>query len=332
MLPHKKDQLFTSVPVSRVGLTTRLNQLNVPSQSRATSRPSTPGFYVTSSLNPTKNIPVTSNSIRSRITTQDELEDFENLPIASNLRKFESTFTELSQSISSFKEGEIAAQVGSLIHISDDISEDIHVLQEHQELGKEIDHLQKNHTELENETTHLLKELISFRADLKKLPRLPAARDAAEQDPNKQLNAVSIKELLDYAQKLAKFSKAPATVNSQLIHPNNYIWPAEDALRRGMLAMASLKPDELVKAEIGETEHDDDEDVEMEDVDDNKVDREPSPAKEEVPVELAEESREEKKASPQKVHHTPKQEAKPAPQPVNTLDLDLFDPDEDDSD
>ena len=52
--------------------------------------------------------------------------------------------------------------------------------------------------------------------------------------------------------KLAKFSKAPATVVSQMIHPNNYIWPAEDALRRGMLAVASLKPDELIQSELGD--------------------------------------------------------------------------------
>ena len=64
------------------------------------------------------------------------------------------------------------------------------------------------------------------------------------------------------------------------IHPNNYVWPAEDSLRRGMLAQASLQAEEIIRHELGETDkenpnevkteskvdHDDDDDDEMEDV------------------------------------------------------------------
>ena len=39
------------------------------------------------------------------------------------------------------------------------------------------------------------------------------------------------------------------------IHPNNFIWPAEDSLRRGMLALSSLKPEELIKQELGTAEN-----------------------------------------------------------------------------
>ena len=93
---------------------------------------------------------------------------------------------------------------------------------------------------------------------------------------------VDVDDILKYAFKLAKFTKAPATVANMpfQIHPNNYVWPAEDSLRRGMLAQASLQAEEIIRHELGETDkenpnevkteskvdHDDDDDDEMEDV------------------------------------------------------------------
>lgn len=294
---HKKDQAFISVPVSRVGLSTRINQLNVPS-SRSGSRPATPAAYITSSLNPTRNLPVTSNSIRLKITTQEELEQFENLPITLNLRKFEKEFSDLNQQISSFRENEIAETVERLIHINSEILLEVQILRQHQLLGHDISALEEEKRELDLESKFLLKELISLRAYLKNLPRLPAAPHKESQSPRE----VSVQTLLDYAMKLAKFSKAPATVLAHNVHPNNYIWPAEDALRRGTLAMASLQPDALVQAEIGEkVEEEEKEDVQMEDV-------------EETPAET-------------KVQR--KEQAAPV-LAGPTLDLDLFD--EDDSD
>lgn len=302
MLHHKIDQSFISVPVSRVGLSTRLNQLNGlnANQSRPTSRPATPSTYVTSSLNPTRNLPVSLNDIRSKISTKEDFEKFENLPITASLRDFESTFNELSQSLSSFKEDAIAGTVERLIDISDNISLELDVLKRHQVLGKEIDMLEAEHTKLDNESKHILKELIACRADLKKLPKLPAKKE------QKEPSEVSVQGLLNYAMKLAKFSKAPPTVMSQMIHPNNYVWPAEDALRRGMLAMASLKPDELIRAEIGEEVEK--EDVEMEDV-------------KEAPVQ-----QEYKNVSPV----VPRPSAQPKEETPAALDLDLFDPEDDD--
>lgn len=298
MLPHRKDPAFNSVPVSRVGLLTRLTQLN-PAQSRPVSRPATPSAYVTSSLNPTRNLPVTSHSIRLKITTQEELEQFEQLPIARDLRKFEQTLTSLTQLVSSFKEDEIASDVAQLIDVSTDISRQVQVLQRHQELGAEIAALENEKLMLDQESKHLLRELISVRAELKKLPRLPAAPSRAASE---LLNEVSVQALLDYAMKLAKFSKAPATVMAQSIHPNNYIWPAEDALRRGMLAAASLQPDALVQAELGE----------------------PSEAED---VEMKEETVEE--AEPEKREQRP-QAAIPVAEAAPALDMDLFDEDESD--
>lgn len=264
---------FSLVPVSRVPLSSRLSTLGA---SRPSLRPGTPGVYVTSSLNPGKNAPVTS----------PEADDFEKLPVVQNLARFESVFGELAQAVASFQDSEIVGKVEQLIDISSHISLDLCVLRQHQELGEQIAALEQEKEALANENTSLLKGLLACRQDLKKLPKLPAAKD---RDPAHHVNETSVQELLDYAMKLAKFSRAPATVNSQMIHPNNYTWPAEDALRRGMLALASLTPDDIIKAEIGE------EDVEMK----------PKP---ETPEEA------------ETIEAVPEE---------NTLNLDLFNPDED---
>lgn len=339
MLPHKKDDPFLSVPASRIGLSSRLNQLNRPS-SRPTSRAGTPGPYVTSTLNPNKNVPQTSSNLQSRTATPNELDAFEDLPIIQSLREFEDTFAQLSQSISSFKEEEVPSKVEQLIEADKAIVSGLRDLRTHQKLGKEIELLQERNNELSSQSTHILKELIACRSDLKKLPRLPAAKNRT--DPSLNAAEIGVQELLDYSMKLAKFSKAPASVMGQMPHPNNFIWPAEDALRRGMLAMASLKPDEILKAELGEEAFQakkeesekkatKDEDVEMEDVETKEEPAAPSPKKEEKPqVDLDSDILEdEKPAAPPA--------PKPAPQPAskpesNTLDLDLFDPDEDDDD
>lgn len=325
MFPQKKDQSFASTPVSRVGLSILLNQL--AGNANVTSRPGTPGAsYITSSLNPTKNLPITQSDFNTKFKTAQELEKYNLLAITQSLRQFESTFSELSQSISSFQEDSIVQHVKGLIDICDSMTNEIKVLEKHLKLDREVDYLLVTRSALDKHTKHLLKDLIACRAELKKLPKLSAAGNTAS--PANDVNAISVPEVIDYSMKLAKFSKAPATVVSQLIHPNNYIWPAEDALRRGMLAMASLKGGELIKAELGDFEEEvGTEDVLMEDaipspedikiagpseksalgeaetlkfepVQDHKVERKPGSSKEEVAASSA-------------------------------LNLDLFDPDED---
>lgn len=213
-------------------------------------------------------MPVISTSVNSKIKNQDEARQFEELDIISSIREFESELVELSLSISSFREENIPEHVKSLIQLDKKISAEQQNLRRHQEYGAEIETLQKENDELSQESSRLLKELISCRADLKKLPRLPAASSSTRES---RLKEIGVQELLDYSMTLAKFSKAPTTANGQLPHPNNFIWPAEDALRRGLLALTSLKPDEVIKAELGETEPAEEEkveedDVEMEDV------------------------------------------------------------------
>lgn len=314
----KKDP-FLSLPVSRVGLSARLNQLGQPN-----SRPATPATYVSSSLNPNRNPPITPGSAQSgsKMLSQDELQKFEELPIVQDIRQFETTLADLSTAVSSFKDDEITPAVKKLIDINRNISVAVGELETHQRLLQQVNLLRSENEQLDREQKDKLRKLISIRASLRLIPGTASLSfSTSAQD----LQGIDIQTLLDYSMKLAKFSRAPATVQSQMVHPNNYIWPAEDALRRGMLAMASLNPDELIRAELGEEEHVGNQDgMNVDSETKNKVSEnisDPFESKPDIKRNLS---------SPSKVSEHP---SRPHQQPAATsLDLDLFDPEDDDSD
>lgn len=314
----KKDP-FLSLPVSRVGLSARLNQLAQPN-----SRPATPATYVSSSLNPNRNPPVTPGSAQNglKVLSQEEVQKFEELPIVQDIRQFEATLADLSAAVSSFKDDDITPTVKKLIDINRNISEAVSDLETHQSLLQQVTELKSENEHLDREQKDKLRKLISVRASLRLIPGPSSLSSSTSAE---DLQGINIQTLLDYSMKLAKFSRAPATVQSQMIHPNNYIWPAEDALRRGMLAMASLKPDELIRAELGEDE------LEL-NQDGMEVDREPQ---NKVPENLGAnyESKPEIKRNASSPSKASQPSSRPQQQPAAaSLDLDLFDPEDDDSD
>lgn len=322
MIPHKKnDSSFLSVPVSRVGSTQRLNQLDpqgiaTGSPNTYNSIPSTPSAYVSSSLNPTKGV-TTVGGNSNHLVTEEDKNAFEKLSIVKKIDEFEQNLTNLSFKISSFKEDELTLSVTNLIDLNKIICSEIDDLEKHQNLGEDIKKLENEQNELNNISKVILKDLISYRNDLKKLPRLPSSRVRNQLSKKRDENKVDVNEILKYALKLSKFTKAPPTVANVpfQIHPNNYVWPAEDALRRGMLAMSSLREDDIIKAELGE------------DVLDRK----------ETALDVAET---EKVEVEEKITSSPGMERRASYGESNSgikrqdsqgaLDLDLFDPDEED--
>ncbi|CAK7902800.1 mediator of RNA polymerase II transcription subunit 4 [[Candida] anglica] len=310
MLPHRKptdNQAFLSVPVSRVGSSARLNQLS--SQGTATpnayaSIPSTPNAYVSSSLNPTRNPPILSGGT---FKTNEEVEDFEKLPIVQDLTQFEKELNLLSSDISSFRDDRILKSVETLISLNDAIYQGISRVEQHQILGKKIKSLEEERKQLDLASKNTLRKFIQYRAELKKLPSLPTVKKSSDNDRN----IVDVKEVLKYAMKLSKFTKAPPSTSDvpfQTVHPNNYIWPAEDALRRGMLAVSSLRGEEIIQSELGGTS------VEPKEEENMEVDEEETPIVPEVR---------------HQVHGH--QEKRPVEEP-KVLDLDLFDPEDEFSD
>lgn len=320
MIPHKKnDSSFLSVPVSRVGSTQRLNQLAshgvaTGSPNAYSSIPSTPSAYVSSSLNPTKGISTGPES-SNQIITKEDREAFEKLSIVEKVNEFEQNLTNLSFKVSSFKEDELALLIGKLIELNDMICSEIGELKKHRDLGIIIKGLKDEQAHLDNTSKIILKELITYRNELKKLPRLPSNKNKASVFPSPHDSKVDVNEVLKYALKLSKFTKAPPTVANLpfQIHPNNYVWPAEDALRRGMLAMCSIRVDDVIKAELGEVALEEKED-EMKKVEDKIEEKSKtnSPAAER------------RGSFGEHVSGSRKQDSQ------GVLDLDLFDPDEED--
>ncbi|KAI5952414.1 MED4 [Candida jiufengensis] len=315
MLPHKRaDSPFKSNSVSRVASSARLNQLNQDFKNLDSSIPSTPSAYVTSSLNPTRNIPTTQDNINSKIRTEDELQDFNNLPIIQILDEFKDLLGNINEDISHYKDVDFFTNVEKIIKVNENLENEIHELSKHKERGEKLSKLTKVNENLDNQLKTNLKKLLEYRSQLKKLPKLPKEPQGKENEYRIQNKNIDVNKLLNYSMKLAKFTKAPAAVGNMAfqIHPNNYIWPAEDSLRRGMLAMSSLQGDEIINFELNDgkvKEEDEDEDVKTEET---------------------------KPEAPRKRHshsygddNRPKSEEQ---QPSMDLNLDLFDPDDEYSD
>ncbi|KAL7665218.1 Mediator of RNA polymerase II transcription subunit 4 [[Candida] zeylanoides] len=284
MLPQKKDAGLLSVPVSRVASSQRLSPL------AGTPAPSTP--YVPSSLNPAHAPTPTTSAL-------------DGLPVFSQVRQFEEELALLSRDVSSFRDDDdrIQQTVRRLIELNDAIFGEISQLAVHQQLGDRIGALERDKRQLDAAARGALVQLIEYRAQLRRLPRA-----AAHPSP-----LVDVKEILKYAMKLSKFTRVPPSAVGQQVHPNNYIWPAEDALRRGMLAVSSLRGDELIADELGDAAVTGATPV--------------APAASEAPSATP--------ASPAAPAATPASPAAPAaaaraPRPAPALDLDLFDPDNDD--
>lgn len=223
MLPHKKDAAMMLVPVSRVASSQRLSPL------AGTPAPSTP--YVPSSLNPAHAPTPTTLAL-------------DGLRVFSQVRQFEEELALLSRDVSSFRDDDgIQQTVLRLIELNDAIFAEILQLAVHQQLGDRIGALECDKRQLDAAARGALVKLIGYRAQLRRLPRAAAH----------PLPLVDVKEILKYAMKLSKFTRVPPSAVDQQVHPNNYIWPAEDALRRGMLAVSSLREDELIADELGVT-------------------------------------------------------------------------------
>lgn len=113
-------------------------------------------------------------------------------------------------------------------------------------IDERLNDLEKQSQEVDKKTSKILEVLNSCHAQLNSLPALEQVlleRDTMLKQREKIYSGV----LLDYAMKLAKFTRVPPTFDKGMVGPNNFIWPAEDAMRRGMLAMASLKSKELTR-------------------------------------------------------------------------------------
>lgn len=163
----------------------------------------------------------------------------ENDPLVS----FEKNMDSLIQSIQQFNPN--CSLSFDLISDSDKIGNQISCLSNKiDELSKFDQTIKKKHNDLSNDLKDILINLSECKKQLDLLPKNDPITDTETDNFNTQ----DTKTVLSYALKLSKFSKIPRTFDGFLL-PNNFIWPGDDNMRRGNLAMSSIIPDKIVNFE-----------------------------------------------------------------------------------
>ncbi|CCE63739.1 hypothetical protein TPHA_0F02590 [Tetrapisispora phaffii CBS 4417] len=181
-----------------------------------------------------------------------------NVAIYNDIKNYEDTLIKLVSSIDNFRPDVEVAK--TLIEVDKRLYKNLGSFKEYDEIDTKISKIKDDSEKLDLQTKHILDILNDSRNMLNSLPMLEEIyfeRDVMHEKQKK----INSKILLDYATKISKFTKIPPTFNKGSIGPNNFIWPAEDALRRGMLAVASIHRSELTKLP-NDTSYDSDKELE----------------------------------------------------------------------
>ncbi|AAS54760.1 AGR270Wp [Eremothecium gossypii ATCC 10895] len=162
--------------------------------------------------------------------------------IYEDLCQYEESLQRLVTSVDKFQPDLEAAQ--ELIEIDSKLYSNLAQLPKYDLIDSQLKKLEEESKDIDERTAKILGILGECYNDLNSLPMVEQV-EFEMATMKKQKDKVNSSVLLEYAMKLSKFTRVPPTFNKDAIGPNNFIWPAEDAIRRGMLAMASLKSKEL---------------------------------------------------------------------------------------
>lgn len=174
------------------------------------------------------------------------------IAIYKNLTDYEDTLAKLIESVDKFHPNLKYAQ--DLIQADFDLFTSLETFTKYDEIDKRLNSLEDKRTAIGEQTKEILEILNECHDDLNNLPSSEQV-EFEKKTILEQRQKVNSTILLDYATKLSKFTKIPPTFDKGTIGPNNFVWPGDDALRRGMLAMASLNSDKLTKI-TGESDAD----------------------------------------------------------------------------
>jgi mediator of RNA polymerase II transcription subunit 4 len=240
-----------------------------------------------------------------------ETKEKDKLKIHSALDRIEKEISRLVDSVRGFEPSEEHAR--AIIDAERDLDSAIAELIEHDAAGKRIQQLTNVSNKLDAEIKNVIMGLAECRHELQSLPSYD---EESETDNGAKFKSVNADDLLAYATKITKFTHAPPGYNPQSgMEHANLPWPTEDALRKGMLAIAAMDGDDTaaVASDSAKEESSD------------KVEGLPESA----PVES---HRQRRRSSIVSYGERPiiNPSSEPAAAPQAILDLDLFDPDEDD--
>lgn len=203
-----------------------------------------------------------TNSFQSSLPTVSLLREVNNgslnndinrIQLYSDLGNYEGALHKLIESVDKFKP---SVEIGrDLVNADKQLYKTLDTLPQYDRIFMRLKELDNEALKIDQTTKKVLEALNECHDDLKSLPLLEQV-EFEKKIILKQREKIKSNVLLDYATKLAKFTKIPPTFDRGSIGPNNFIWPAEDALRKGMLAMASLNVKELthIPGEPEETE------------------------------------------------------------------------------
>lgn len=184
----------------------------------------------------------TANSSLSHLPTT--LDKLRKVDLYQNLGEYEEALSMLTDSVDKYKPDISLAR--GLIRADYKLNNSLNAIAEYDQINSILQRLDKESESIREQTGNILRILNECHHDLDILPSL----EQVEFEMNSilsQRQKINSKTLLDYATKLSKFTKIPPTFDRGAIGPNNFVWPGDDALRRGMLAMASLHADELTR-------------------------------------------------------------------------------------
>ena len=184
----------------------------------------------------------TANSSLSHLPTT--LDKLKKVDLYQNLGEYEEALSMLTDSVDKYKPDINLAR--GLIRADYKLNNSLDAIAEYDQINSVLQRLDKESERIREQTGNILRILNECHHDLDILPSL----EQVEFEMNSilsQRQKINSKTLLDYATKLSKFTKIPPTFDRGAIGPNNFVWPGDDALRRGMLAMASLHADELTR-------------------------------------------------------------------------------------
>ncbi|KAL6942290.1 hypothetical protein ACO0QE_003459 [Hanseniaspora vineae] len=160
------------------------------------------------------------------------------LPLYNQLDHYEQALNKLVSGVDSFKPNLQDAQ--DLIEADKMLVKSLEKFPEYDEINRQLLELRAKKQGIDDKHKKILLTLNDCYTKLNTLPMVEQVQFENE-ILIKQRAFLKAKDVLDYAMKLSKFTKVPPTFDKGMIGPINFIWPGDDSLRRGMLAMADVQ-------------------------------------------------------------------------------------------
>lgn len=216
--------------------------------------PNTPQFNISTPLSSQIAVDEINGSVLS-----GSLKEEPKPTVKESLVKFENVLAGLVESISKFRPSIEKAQ--DLIEVDQELTNAIEHLVDQYKSSLKVERLRSTSEALDEQLNDLLVTLADCRRALRSLPRPEKKYVQKHSSDPTEIGVVSkpaqdgvmAKELLKYATKITKFTSAPPGFQSAP-EMANLPWPTEDGLRKGVLALFAINETTEVMPEVPVTQ------------------------------------------------------------------------------